>query len=194
MDIQCISLKITSYINRFHDARSVYQTYYQSGILTWQPHPPEFVKFNCDGAWTALHSLTGIGVICRDKDNILLASHSLALNNVGSSLDAEGVALEYSMKLANHLKLEKVIFETDCTNLAECIWFLDRAAHPSTVSWQSFCIGELYSHSEWKLHLIRREANISSDLAAKHAQESGLSWTRIDACPMYLGPCICSDA
>lgn len=74
------------------------------------------------------------------------------------------------MKLANELKLEKVIFETDCSKVAEILWFGYVPSYSTQPSWQGTCIEELSNHQDWQLKLIRREANDAADVMAKQCK------------------------
>lgn len=103
MEIHDTSVKIRLYIKRFQDTHSVYHTNIKSVYLTWKAHMKDFVKINCDGAWNSYGSSAGVGVICRDHHKVVIASLSVAFNNVSGCLDAEGLALKQGMLLAKEL-------------------------------------------------------------------------------------------
>lgn len=154
----------------------------------------DFVKINCDGAWSSFGSSSGVGIICRDHNRLVIASQLVAMNNVGSCLEAGGLAVKQGMLLTKELKREKVIFETDNTKVTEILWFGSVSSHPGQDSWTRFCVEELANHVEWQVSLIKRETNSVVDLAAKYARDNGTSWLHLDACPLFLGPSIQSDA
>lgn len=99
----------------------------------------------------------------------------MALHNVSTCLDSEGIALQHGMKLTKALNLEKVIFETYNTNVAEILWYGNASAHLTKASRRHFCIEDLSNHTDWQVKLIRREKNVATDVAAKHAKDTGLS-------------------
>lgn len=69
-------------------------------------------------------------------------------------MDAEGLALEHSMRLADSMKLERVTFETDCTTLAEIMWFGNTSGSPHIFSWTIFCMAQLANHKDWQVNII----------------------------------------
>lgn len=101
-----------------------------------------------------------------------------------SSLESEGLSLKFGMLLAEELHLAKVIFETDNSKVAQSIWY--GSVKSQVNDWCQFCIEKLATNPDWKLCLIRREANTVADIAAKHARGNGLSWLATDACPLFL--------
>lgn len=111
--------------------------------------------------------------------SVIIAAHAdyaVCLPDVACSFEAERLAVKQGFLLAKELGLEKVIFETDCARVAECLWF----GPPSTTNfallrWISLCSLELSSHKEWRINLVQREANSVADFAATYATDSRTS-------------------
>lgn len=142
MDIYATSVKIRFFIKGFQNTPSVYQTNSQSVYLNWIVPINGFVKVKCDAFYISVGAPTGLGVICRDQNRVVIASKSLVFNNINCCLDAEEMMLQQGMILANELKLGKVIFETDNTSVAEIIWFGVTSSQSSQSRWHRFCIEE----------------------------------------------------
>lgn len=135
-----------------------------------------------------LRQVQGLYALCKDQGQILIAAHSVVLLNISSSLEAEGMAVKHGMSLAKTLNLDKAVFETDSSLVAESLFHGWPLQSTQFASWHRSCTEELSNHKNWSISLIRREANSLADIAAKHARDSGLSWQELDACPIFLSP------
>lgn len=89
MEIQEVLMRIKLFIKRLHLSNSVYQVKFQSDKLIWLPPCMDFVKINCDGSWRSPGSATCVTIICKDHNKLVIASQSVVLYNIMSSLDAE---------------------------------------------------------------------------------------------------------
>lgn len=186
MEIHNTAVHVRLFLSRVHISSSVYNTHAQASYISWKLPPNDYVKINCDGAWRSLDDLAGIGVICRDQHGVVIALQSVALRNIGSCLELEGLALKQGMMIAEKLNLDKVIFETDNTRVAEFLWFGSASTNVSHSSWRLFCIEKFASCPGWSVMLIRREANTIADIAAKYARDTRNSWLSLDACPVFI--------
>lgn len=73
----------------------------------------------------------------------MVAPRLVVFSNVGSCL---GLAIKQGMLLAKELKCDKVIFETDNTNVAETLTFGSALGMLNQDSWIPLCIDELANH------------------------------------------------
>lgn len=133
--------RIKLFLKNYHLSHSVYQIHAQSTSLFWIPPPPDFVKINCDGAWTSDNSTAGLGIICRDHNQLVIASKSVSLSNIGSCVETEGLAVQTGIQMAKEFQWERVILETDNTRVTEIHCFGPKQDHMEP--WIQFCIKEL---------------------------------------------------
>lgn len=80
--------------------------------------------------------------------------------------------------IADGMNWERVYIEIDCSSIAEAIWFGISSSSSASSPWYLFCATQIANHNDWQVLLIRREANIAADMAAKQARISGFSWER----------------
>ncbi|KAL9683228.1 hypothetical protein QQ045_015047 [Rhodiola kirilowii] len=155
-----------------------------SSDFDWKKPPVGFIKLNCDASWKNSEG-GGIGIIARDSGGTTVAVRALKRSEACSSVVCEGLALLESFKLAETLSEKKVIFESDC---AEIVKWLNNCPEGSVAQqgWFKASLQILQRHMEWKVFLIRREANIVADHLAKHVTEHNWCWTRLDCCPNLI--------
>ncbi|KAL9671188.1 hypothetical protein QQ045_008754 [Rhodiola kirilowii] len=87
------------------------------GSSVWTAPKKPYVKFNCDGAWNERTKIAGISGICRDDVGIIVGLMAEFVEELGTVLETEGLALLKSMHWALRHNLSHCIFETDCTEL-----------------------------------------------------------------------------
>ncbi|KAL9678925.1 hypothetical protein QQ045_016777 [Rhodiola kirilowii] len=150
--------------------------------LSWQKPKGGFLKVNCDASWRQGEKKGGIGVVLRDHTGGVLGINALHLNHVTSIEDAEGTALWEGMKLAESLKLEKVIFEVDNKEVTMAVNYCVKEG-VWTSDWFIASSRFLESHSDWKVVLVRREANMAADTIAKKANIEEWCWRKLDSLP-----------
>ncbi|KAL9690014.1 hypothetical protein QQ045_010407 [Rhodiola kirilowii] len=149
--------------------------------LVGKNHLLVFLKVNSDAAWKDSEG-GGIGIIVRDNEGITIAVRSIKAVITHNSVSCEGLGLLESFKLAEKLGADKVIFESDCADVVKWLNICpdDNIAHEE---WFTKSLQILHRHLEWKVFLIRREANVVTDQLAKRAMEFNWCWTRLDCCP-----------
>ncbi|KAL9674958.1 hypothetical protein QQ045_003157 [Rhodiola kirilowii] len=153
---------------------------YSSEFVWKRPHV-EFIKMNCDASWN--YNLGGgIGITARDIEGAVLGVRATKGMVVNSSAACEGMGLLESFKMAEQINADKVIFETDCADVVK--WFnICPDDSMAREEWFKDNIQFLQRHTEWKIFLIRREANFVADQLAKLASVHNWFWTRLDCCP-----------
>ncbi|CAM8885100.1 unnamed protein product [Rhodiola kirilowii] len=177
--------RVMSLIVDFQSAKSdpIFGT--QSNLLDWSRPPVHYVKINCDASWYEEDRSCGIGAWARDHEAITLAVRSSHIPGCPSVIDAEGTALRIGMELAADLKLQNVIFESDS---ADAVTSINHKVYPThwEKRWFIVCCRYLQHQQNWKLHLIRREANGQADALARKSRSCNWHWTRLDAVPYML--------
>ncbi|KAL9685527.1 hypothetical protein QQ045_022978 [Rhodiola kirilowii] len=141
----------------------------------WRLPPVGFLKINCDASWIQGRG-GAIGVVARDNSGNIMAVRASSRPDIHSSRLCEGIGLLESFKLADQLKADRVIFEMDCAEVVQ--WF-----NICPDDWFKEGLVFVHRHIEWKIVLIRREANFVADRLAKHALDQNWCWTRLDCCP-----------
>ncbi|KAL9680378.1 hypothetical protein QQ045_018257 [Rhodiola kirilowii] len=147
----------------------------------WRILPAGFIKINCDAAMRDSRG-GGIGIVARDSNGVILAVSSRKRADIHSSAICEGIGLLESFRLAENLRAEKVIFESDC---AEAVRWLNICPYYRVAQedWFKRSVHILHRHMDWKVVLIRREVNVVADLLAKRVMDLNWCWTRLDCCP-----------
>ncbi|KAL9673493.1 hypothetical protein QQ045_029752 [Rhodiola kirilowii] len=116
----------------------------------------------------------GIGVVVKNSEGCVVGVRAIKGMQVSSSSVCEGAALLESLRMSDIIKAHKIIFETDC---AEVVKLLNICPDPTIANekWFLACSHLLNQHKEWKLFLIRREANFVADQLEKLVTEQDWS-------------------
>ncbi|CAM8912119.1 unnamed protein product [Rhodiola kirilowii] len=147
----------------------------------WKAPPAGFVKINCDAAMRERVG-GGIGIIARDSYGKTLAVRAIKRADIHNIAACEGIGLLESFILADKLKADKVIFESDCAEIVKCFNICPDSRFAQE-NWFKTGMQFLHRRLDWKIVLIRREANIVADLLAKRVMDDNWCWTRLDCCP-----------
>ncbi|KAL9682989.1 hypothetical protein QQ045_014801 [Rhodiola kirilowii] len=133
---------------------------YNSGF-GWKRPPVGFVKINCDASWK--HDLGGgNGIVAEDSERCILGVQIIKSMNVSNSAVCEGLGLLESLKMAEQIKADKVIFETDCAEVVK--WFNICLDHNIVKEkWFTDSLHILHRHMDWRIFLIRREVVLIGD-------------------------------
>ncbi|KAL9688849.1 hypothetical protein QQ045_033274 [Rhodiola kirilowii] len=150
--------------------------------LEWQKPVGNYVKFNCDGAWSECQKAGGIGGILRDSTGVILAIATKFFHHCDSVIQCEGVALREAIIMARNLHLPNVIFETDNIALVQAFIF-GAANEVSNTDWFHDIASILSVHRNWQIVIARREANCAAHFLARKAHAERWSWHRLDVIP-----------
>ena len=87
------------------------------GGREWKRPAEGWVKINCDGAFkikqgSVTENEVGIGVVIRNKNREMVAGITKKVL-IGSSIEAEAVALREGVWLAAERKMDRIMLETD---------------------------------------------------------------------------------
>uniref|UniRef100_M8BSG8 Uncharacterized protein n=1 Tax=Aegilops tauschii TaxID=37682 RepID=M8BSG8_AEGTA len=83
----------------------------------WSRPPSGFLKINTDAAFHRDTNSGGWGFVIRDEQGRAMAAGAGNLVHISDALHAEALALLYAIKMAAHMGCDKVLFETDSTQL-----------------------------------------------------------------------------
>ncbi|CAM8991132.1 unnamed protein product [Rhodiola kirilowii] len=152
------------------------------GSSVWTAPKKPYVKFNCDGVWNERTKIAGISGICRDDVGIIVGLMAEFVEELGTVLETEGLALLKSMHWALRQNLSHCIFETDCTKL---FLLVTLRGHRLGIipGWAREITDILLSREFWRLILVRREANCLADKLARLARDNKWSWSSVVSLP-----------
>jgi hypothetical protein len=87
----------------------------------WAKPPDDHVKINFDGAFNATSGDGGWGYIIRDQAGKFIAAGAGKSENLGSALQSEAVACLAAILGADKVGANRVIFESDASNLVQAL-------------------------------------------------------------------------
>ena len=80
---------------------------------SWSPLAQNVFKINYDGALCSNTNKSGIGVVIRNGDDLVIASLAQSLNQAFKVVEIEALAASCALKLAADISLDNVIVEGD---------------------------------------------------------------------------------
>ena len=87
----------------------------------WRPSTQGMVKINCDGATFRDQKKSGVGVVIRDDNGMVLALLSKQLPQLYSALEVEAMAASTALSFASQLGFHWAILESDSLTLATAL-------------------------------------------------------------------------
>ena len=134
----------------------------------WRPPHLDLVKINCDGATFKAQNKSGVGVVIRDRNGMVLASMAKQIPQLYTALEIEAMAASTALSFASQLGFHRGILEFDSLVLVSAL--LKNSTYLSTDGlllddirfYASFFNQLLYSH-------VKREGNKVAHKLAKHA-------------------------
>lgn len=87
----------------------------------WSRPPNGFLKINTDASFHRDANSGGWGFIIRDDQGRAMAVGAGNLANISDALHAEALALLYAIKMSIQMGCDKVLFETDSTQLMRAV-------------------------------------------------------------------------
>lgn len=104
-------------LNDFHskvlDTEIQVQHRSQRAQQPWMPPPANLVKINFDNAVFSKENISGIGVVVRDENGLVLGSCSKRLPQAYSAMEVEAMAAATALVFANDIVVRRVILEGD---------------------------------------------------------------------------------
>ena len=134
----------------------------------WRPPHLGLVKINCDGATFKEQNKSGVGVVIRDGNGLVLASLAKQITQLYTALEVEAMAAATALSFAAQLGFHSGILESDSLLLVSAL--IENHTYLSTDGlllddirfYASFFNQLLYSH-------VKREGNKVAHRLAKHA-------------------------
>ncbi|XP_057433855.1 uncharacterized protein LOC130726575 [Lotus japonicus] len=141
----------------------------------WRRPPRGVFKVNFDGSWKS-DSVSGIGMVARNHDGLILAAAAEVVERPSTVVEAEALAFRWAIGLAITLGFRLVFFETECLTLFH-MWKkpLDGRNYLATIL--SDCFQLSRSLDFVYVVFIRRSGNVVADFLARNASSyAGLVW------------------
>ncbi|KAE8710736.1 hypothetical protein F3Y22_tig00110319pilonHSYRG00228 [Hibiscus syriacus] len=135
--------------------------------LCWLPPPPDFFKFNVDGAVNVDGLRGGIGGIMKDSYGSILITFSTAVGP-GPPLFAELKAIKEGIDLflcSQWAGKVRLVLESDCLKAVE--WISNPSSAPVFLSLMVGEIGSLVTAKDIMVKWIPRSCNLEADKLAK---------------------------
>ena len=92
-----------------------------SAQTRWRPSTQGMVKINCDGATFRDQKKSGVSVVIRDDNGMVLASMSKQLPQLYSALEVEAMAASTALSFASQLGFHRAILEFDSLTLTTAL-------------------------------------------------------------------------
>jgi ribonuclease HI len=136
-------------------------------IHKWAKPPENHVKVNFDGSFNATSGTGGWGYVIRDQAGNFIAAGAGKLKNLGSALQSEAVACLAAIRGADRVGANRIIFESDASNLVQGLQSKDYDKSEIGVlvkEARSLCI---MNFSSFQFSFSRRTCNIAAHELAK---------------------------
>jgi ribonuclease HI len=136
-------------------------------IHKWAKPPENHVKVNFDGSFNATSGTGGWGYVIRDQAGNFIAAGAGKLKNLGSALQSEAVACLAAIRGADRVGANRIIFESDASNLVRGLQSRDYDKSEIGVlvkEARSLCI---MNFSSFQFSFSRRTCNIAAHELAK---------------------------
>lgn len=170
-------------------------------LVWWTAPPDNFVKINCDGAFSYHQNKTAVGGVLRDSKGRHLISFSSALDMHGSVVESELLAIIIGMDIAMKRGFTNLVVESDShlaiqlINIGES---RDQQSQDRQHAWITLAswirqISKKAKHVQWN-HVFR-ETNSVADKMAKHGLSltPGLGIKLFESPPPFIFIPMCDD-
>ena len=134
----------------------------------WHPPTQGMVKINCDGTTIRDQKKSGVGVVIRDDNGMVLASMSKQLPQLYLALEVEAMAASTTLSLTSQLGFHRAILESDSLTLAMAL-----RNNSTFLSPDGLLMEDIKFHASSFIQLryshIKREGNKVAHKLARHA-------------------------
>ena len=151
----------------------------------WSPPAGSVFEVNVDGAVFAQQRKSGVGVVIRNCEGLLMGALSMKLNQQLGSLETEAKAYELGILFARDMGFHEVALEGDSVTVSNAIAGI--SPPPSSIASVVCGISSLLSaFRSFSISHVGRKGNKVAHLLAKHAQgvEQFVTW--IEESPCFL--------
>ncbi|KAK7840328.1 hypothetical protein CFP56_016805 [Quercus suber] len=139
-------------------------------VLSWNPPPAPYLKFNVDGAIFSNLQFVGIGVIVRKWDGSFVTAMSKLINAPLGPLEAEFKAIDVGLQLAKVLGVSELIIEGDSLIVSRALSQSSSVLATNDAMIMGIRSAVVEFHNVNFSH-VKRNANIPAHLRVYGAQE-----------------------
>ena len=93
----------------------------QSSRLQWKTPPPSSFKVNYDGTVCSSSNCSGIGVVIRDHDGLVIASLAQNLSQAYKSVEIEAMVATRAIEFLAEVGVDRVVIEGDLSVVTEAL-------------------------------------------------------------------------
>ena len=137
-----------------------------TGRFSWRPPQNGRYKVNVDGAVFSRPKSSGIGVVIRNEDGLIMGAMSKNLPFPLGALEVEAKALEGGIELARDLGLWEVEFESDAQVVVKAVTGIEPGPSSIMKVVEGIRMG-LSSFKFWSLNHICRKCNNAAHILAR---------------------------
>ena len=91
----------------------------QARLIKWKPPPPGYFKINYDGALYSSSNCSGIGIVIRDHEGLVIAPLAQSVNQAYKPVEIEAMAAARAIEFAAEIGMDRVVLEGDSSVVTE---------------------------------------------------------------------------
>ena len=118
---------------RFAEYRAIFPPTPPSRTRTrtrWKPPPVDIFKINFDGAVSAEESCSGVGVIVRNREGLVIAAMSEKIPQILQPIEIEAMAATRALEFAREVGISEAILEGDSVMVIKALATKDTGLAP----------------------------------------------------------------
>lgn len=113
---------VAEWLAKFNAAHPITQTRTaQSRLIQWKRPPPFFFKINYDGALCSSSNCSGIGIVIRDYEGLVIASLAQNLNQSYKLVEIEAMVAARAIEFAIEIGVDRVMIEGNSSVVTEAL-------------------------------------------------------------------------
>ncbi|XP_065637686.1 uncharacterized protein LOC136070942 [Quercus suber] len=161
-------------------------------VMSWNPPPTPYLKFNVDGAIFPELRSVGIGVIVRKWDGSFVSAMSKLINAPLGPLEAESKAVDVGLQFAKMLGVSELIIKGDSLIVSRAL--SQSSSVPATIDAVIMGIrSTIVEFQNVNFSHVKRNANIPAHLLAKYVKGIVHQCIWMENCPSFLELAILHD-
>jgi ribonuclease HI len=161
----------------------------------WMPPQQEWLKVNVDRAFRENLCRGGWGCIIRDAEGHMVVARTGNSNRINCASVNELMAVREALKLAEELRISKLIVESDAMLLVQAINRREEYLSASAVIIQDIKAHMSLSFNRCVVQFVKRDCNMAAHLLAQYGvtQEGMSSWYWDGDVPAFIAATIMGD-
>ena len=156
-----------------------------TGRVSWRPPQNGRYKVNVDGAVFSRLKSSGIGIVIRNEDGLIMGAMSKNLPVPLGALEVEAKALEGGIELARDLGLWEVELESDAQVVVKAVMGIEPGPSSIMKVVEGIRMG-LSSFKFWSLNHICRKCNNAAHLLARTASSRNETQVWVEDTPPVI--------